>query len=48
MNLTDWDRAKKYEDDGYCVKLYSMEPYAATPKNNFLIGIKRKIETSLE
>ena len=40
MNLTDLDRAKKYEENGYKVKLYSMEPYSATPKNNFLIGIK--------
>ena len=40
MNLTDLDRAKKYEENGYKVELYSMEPYSATPKNNFLIGIK--------
>ena len=41
MNLTDTDRAKRYEEEsGYEVKLYSMVPYSATPKNNFLVGVK--------
>ena len=41
MNLTDWDRKLKCEEDGYKVKLYSMNPYSCTPKNNFIVGIKR-------
>ena len=40
MNLTDWDRKLLCEEKGYEVKLYSMNPYECTPKNNFLFGIK--------
>ena len=35
MNLTDWDRKLLCEENGYEVKLYSMNPFECTPKNNF-------------
>ena len=42
MNLTDWDRKLQCEDNDYSVKLYSMNPYECTPKNNFIVGIKNE------
>ena len=32
MNITDDDRKAFYEEKGYSVKIYSMQPYSCTPK----------------
>ena len=40
MNLTNLDRAKKNDENGYRVELNSKKLYSSTPKDNFLIEIK--------
>jgi len=40
MNLVDSDRARLAIEQGYNVKLCSLQPLSCTPKNNLLIGTR--------
>ena len=42
MDIVDSDRARQAEERGYNVILNKLKPKSCTPKNNILIGTKKK------